>query len=323
MLTYFLDKQSKIPLYEQLYTQIRDEIHQGILVVNQPMPSKRHLSAHLKVSIQTIETTYEQLVAEGYLRSIPRTGYFVEEALLAPKRERQKTYSLLNRSKSEVTTYQFDLKTNAIDPLLFPSLIWAKMTRLVLSEANTQFWNQTELLGMKELREGISNHLARFRGMHVHPDQIVIGNGSEYLLGLISMMFPQELSIAVENPSYSKISKLYQAFGRKIESIELDAYGLNIKQLRESNASIVHITPSHQFPTGKVMSIKRRLELLQWAHEKPNRFIIEDDYDSEFRFTGQPIPSLQGLEAHHHVIYLNSFSKTLAPALRMGFMVLP
>jgi GntR family transcriptional regulator / MocR family aminotransferase len=324
MRTYYIDSKKKMPMYEQLYLEIRSDIQNGTLVANERMPSKRTLAEHLKVSLVTVESAYAQLIAEGYLRSRARSGFFVETVGTRVGIKRSPNHMIEKPSLHlSEPTLRFDLKTNVIDPTLFPASTWSKLTREVLSAADPAFWNVVDSRGLVHLREAIALHLSRFRGMIVDPERIVIGTGTEYLLDLVVKLIGRNSHYAVENPGYPKIVRVLESTGVLAYGVSVDEAGLSVEDLRKTPADVVHVTPSHQFPKGVVMSIKRRLELLSWAEEDGSRYIIEDDYDSEFRFTGTPIPALEGLDQHGKVIYMNSFSKTLAPSLRIAYMVLP
>lgn len=320
MFTCFIDNTSKMPIYEQLYRQIRDSIEDGLLSAGTKMPSKRALADHLKISTITVQTAYDQLIAEGYLHAVERSGTYVE-AIEIPTRKPLPPYR--EPIVSVAMPYEYDLRTNTIDPSLFPSKLWSRLTRRILSEEQEGLWNSLDVQGSFRLRNAIAAHLERFRGMTVDPTCIVVGTGSEYLLDLLVKLFGRSIGYAVEHPGYLKVLKVLETAGAIVSGIPVDDDGLDVSALNASGADIVHVTPSHQFPMGVVMPIRRRGELLRWAKAVQNRYVIEDDYDSEFRFAGAPIPSLKRLDESGHVIYLNSFTKSLAPSLRIAYMVLP
>ncbi|TNF08977.1 MAG: PLP-dependent aminotransferase family protein, partial [Bacillota bacterium] len=214
-------------------------------------------------------------------------------------------------------------ETNEIDTSLFPNATWAKLSRQVLSENYEQMLNETDPQGLFLLRKEIARYLEIYRGMTVNINQIIIGSGSTSLISLIVEILGRKNHYAIENPGYKKIYQLFKANDVNLSLISLDEHGVSMQALKSSKASVIHITPSHQFPMGIVMPIQRRVELLNWANESPDRFIIEDDYDSEFRYQGMPIPALQGLDQHDSIIYMNTFTKTLAPSFRISYMVLP
>ncbi|MBQ8935216.1 MAG: PLP-dependent aminotransferase family protein, partial [Oscillospiraceae bacterium] len=193
----------------------------------------------------------------------------------------------------------------------------------VLSSRDQALLSAAHPQGVPELREAIVKHLYQFRGIRVSPEQVIVGAGSEFLSTLLVQLLGNRGGYALEDPGYGKIARIFQANGARVCPIPLDGQGLQVDRLEASGARVVHITPSHHFPLGTVMPISRRIQLLEWAGQAPDRYIIEDDYDSEFRFSGRPIPALQGLDRDGRVIYLNTFAKSLAPSLRIGYMVLP
>jgi GntR family transcriptional regulator / MocR family aminotransferase len=313
----------KKPIYVELYEQFKSMIVEGKYDENQKLPSKRKLSAELKISPLTVEAAYQQLIAEGYVYSVEKSGYFVSKRVEVVLSAKESKLNILYTKKEKKDDYLYEFNTNVVDTSLFPNATWAKLSREVLSENHHEMLNITHPEGMEELRFEIARYLELYRGMHVDPSQIIIGSGSSSLIGLLVEILGRKEYYAMENPGYSKIYHLFKGNDVHLSLIGLDEMGICVDELIESNANIVHITPSHQFPTGVVMPIQRRNELLNWANKKDNRFIIEDDYDSEFRFQGKPIPALQGLDYNDKVIYMNTFTKTLAPSFRMGYMVLP
>lgn len=323
MITFIFKPESKAPMYEQLYKFIISEIETGKLNAGEKMPSKRKLSAHLKVSTITVETAYAQLVAEGYLRTIPKSGYYVqpyEGIVLNRTPVITKNYFYSGESNEQ---YDYDFKTNAVITSLFPFATWAKLAREVLAESSNELLNITHPQGSPALRAEIADYLYKFRGVKADAEQIVVGAGSEYLIVLLIQLLGRNNVYALENPGYGKVFKIFQGNELSPLPVSLDEQGLSVSELEATSANIVHVTPSHQFPTGIVMPVGRRLSLLKWASESEERFILEDDYDSEFRFSGQPIPALQGLDRSGKVIYINAFTKSLAPSLRISYMVLP
>lgn len=320
MQTYFVDLNSREPLYEQLYRQIRGAIENGSLPSSMKLPSKRALAEHLKISVVTVQTAYDQLLAEGYLRSVERSGYYVEAVeAIAPKRTPLKPEPITPAP----TPYAFDLRTNTVDPALFPGKMWSRLTRVILSEQSSALWNAVDTQGSVRLRNAIAAHLERFRGVVVDPSCVVVGTGSEYLLDLLVKLLAKRTVFAVEHPGFAKVARVFDTAGAEVVGVPVDLMGLDVGALEKSGAGVVHVTPSHQFPTGVVMPFRRRTELLRWSQARPGRYIIEDDYDSEFRFGKGPIPALKRLDETGSVIYLNSFTKSLAPSLRIAYMVLP
>ncbi|MFO7969866.1 MAG: PLP-dependent aminotransferase family protein [Bacillota bacterium] len=321
MITFYFDKTKQIPLYEQLYNYLKNAIEKNELKANEKLPSKRKLSKHLKISQTTVETAYMQLLAEGYIKSIPRVGYFVLANLNFPKKRKSKNNSkIINTQKPK---YRYDFKTNRVDAKSFPYQKFAKIERDIILDRLDKTINEIDFFGLYSLREKIADILFAYRGIEALPEQIVIGSGSEHLISLLVLLLGRDNFFLTEDPTYKKNYLLYQEYGAKVSSCNLDEFGISIKGLKRSNANIVHITPSHQFPSGIITPISRRIELLNWARKLSDRFIIEDDYDSEFRFSGNPIPALKVLDEYDKVIYMNSFSKSISPSFRVSFMVLP
>jgi len=224
---------------------------------------------------------------------------------------------------SESDHYFVDFTSNQAAIERFPFDTWAKIMRSVLSDKHSEILKTVSFQGIYELREAIAKYLYGFRGMQVSPDQIIIGAGTEYLYGRLIQLLGRNHIYAVEDPGYQKITKIYQANDIPWEYVAVDENGMQIDKLYESNASVVHVSPGHHFPTGSIMPIARRRQLLEWAEQDRERYIIEDDYDSEFRFSRRPVPAIQSINHNHRVIYLNTFSKTLAPSIRISYMVLP
>lgn len=323
MLTYDLTDIGSDSLYQSLYKQIRTDIVKGKLKPGEKLPSKRDFAAHLGVSVITIESAYAQLISEGYLYALPKRGFFVSDfkAHLAPQEP------VLTKEAAphpgENARYFADFSSNQTESELFPFTIWSKVIRELLSDSRGQLMTNSPCGGILALRESIARHLRDFRGMSIRPEQIIIGAGTEYLYGLLIQLLGNECVYAIENPGYRKLGNIYSSFHVPCEWIEMDEAGVCIPALEEQRADIVHITPSHQYPTGMVMPISRRYELMGWAAKKPGRYIIEDDYDSELRLSGQPIPTLQSIDLSGKVIYLNTFTKTLCSTVRISYMALP
>ncbi|MCD8352901.1 MAG: PLP-dependent aminotransferase family protein [Clostridiales bacterium] len=321
MLTPSLDSNAKEPLYEQLYRFLRREIETGRIPAGERLPSKRKLASDAHLSVVTVETAYSQLVAEGYLRSEDRRGFFVQQAASRPEQAQPLSPPLPAAPAKPSCPYDF--ATNAVDAEFFPFSTWAKLTREVLSSRDSALLSAAHPQGVPELRQAIVSHLYHFRGIQVQPEQIVVGAGSEYLLSLLVQLLGREGGYAVEDPGYQKTEQILSHSGAQVYPIPVDEQGLRVDLLEQSGARVVHVTPSHHFPLSLVMPVTRRRALLDWAAAQPDRYIIEDDYDSEFRLSGRPIPALQGLDRDERVIYLNTFTKSLAPSMRISYMVLP
>ena len=318
MLTYDMDGRSGAPLYEHLYRCIRRDILSGALAAGEKLPSRRRLAEHLNVSVMTVEGAYRQLEAEGYLTARPRRGFFVSEV---EKRAEPQAAPPLPAAE-EVRTWRLDLRSNRVDGRRFPVATWTRLVRQVLSEEREALMAPLPHQGLLELRMAIARDLAQRRGLTVAPEQIVVGAGAEYLYLLLSQLLGRETVFAVEDPGYPKIRQVYRACGVTVEPIPLDSEGPDMKALYASKARVAHLSPAHQYPTGLVTTIGRRQTLLKWAREREG-YLIEDDYDSEFRFSGRLIPALQSIDRDGRVIYMNTFSQTISPAMRVGFMVLP
>lgn len=318
MLTYHFDNHFNIPMYEYLYQCIKNDIIKQRLKAHEKLPSKRVLAKHLQVSLITIENAYNQLLIEGYIYSIEKKGYFVS-AIEYPDIPVQSTPIIIEKPQ---TQYLIDLRTNSVSFSNFPFSVWSKLTRQVLNSQDSELLMRAPQQGCLPLREAICEHLYAFSGMNVSPSQIVIGAGTEYLYNLVIQLFGHQQVYALENPGHKSIAKVYQLNNINYQYISLDSNGLNIEELKQSKAQIVHISPAHHYPTGISMPIQRRLEILKWATQQDS-YIIEDDYDSEFRLRGKPLSTLFQIDQNERVIYLNTFSKTLAPSFRMSYMVLP
>lgn len=322
MLTYsFLDLGSD-SLYLHLYKCIKNDIISGNLVPGERLPSKRSFAKNLNISTITIENAYAQLIAEGYLYSIPKKGYYVADIANtltdAPKRNTE-NFALA----SDNSSYLVDFTSNQTNPDNFPFSIWTKLLREVILDNRKELMKNSPSGGILELRRAIAEHLLEFRGMQVSAEQIIIGAGTEYLYGLLIQLLGYDKCYALEDPGYTKISQIYNCNHVTCKYIPMDEQGITIAELERAQADIVHISPSHHFPTGIITPVSRRYELLGWASRTESRYIIEDDYDCEFRLMGKPIPSLQSIDVMEKVIYINTFTKSLASTIRISYMVLP
>ena len=331
MFTCDFSKKGTMTFCDFLIESIKSKIIDGTLSPNEKLPSKRTLSSHLGVSVITVQNAYSELISQGYIFSIEKKGFFVTELPKEIKSlssnsykqnfKKEKSIKKIN-SKTKEKIF-IDLKSNSIGWEKFPFSIWSKIMRKVLNSPHENLLKSQPLQGTLELREAICKHLKSFKNIEAVPEQIVVGAGTEMLYSFVVYLLGNEKVYAVENPGYKKIAQIFEMNGARTEHIPIDKNGLNIEALKKINASVVHVTPSHHFPTGIVMPVKRRMELLFWAQEKKDRYIIEDDYDSEFRFTGKPILPLLCASKNENVIYINSFSKTLSPSFRISYMVLP
>ena len=372
-----MESRGDLAIYEYLYRCIRHDIAHGKVEPGQKLPSKRALAKQLGVSLITIEAAYDQLVAEGYIRSRERCGYYACDLAPAAKIEEQRnaqhrtaTETSANRRREDHvsnpngpqpisqneehlerrTGYRpsdadFAPPLNGLAPhaqnapsdappladfthstlatTMLPYSAWAKAVRRTLSdESAASLAEAASAAGSPELRSAIADHLRQYRGMDVSPGQVVIGAGSQTLYQLLVQLLGRTRRYAVEDPGYPLLARMYEQQDAQVAHIGLDDSGIDIDALEASGASVAHIMPSHQFPTGIVTTAARRRELLNWAREG-DRYLIEDDYDSEFRMAGRPIPSLFSIDAAEHVLYLNSFAKSLGAAFRMAYLVLP
>ena len=370
MFSYNMEKRGSASLYEYLYRCIRHDIARGIIPPNQKLPSKRTAAKHLGVSLITIEAAYQQLIAEGYVRTRERSGYYVCELAPAAQGSTERKHP----DAGKRTVQKQKPKQPSIATSLFPYSAWAKTMRLTLAEETSETLAQAaSTAGSPQLREAIAAYLHDYRGMSVQADQIVVGAGSQTLYQLIIQLLGRDRIFAVEDPGYPLLTRMYQLNNVPLAHVPMDDEGIQIDQLQASEATVAHIMPSHQFPTGVITSASRRRELLNWARkqsesapagmkppeanrtaqrtpEQPaasttgkltperlapeqhapercsspsERYIIEDDYDSEFRMTGKPISSLFSIDAANRVLYLNSFAKSLGEAFRIAYLVLP
>lgn len=313
MLTYELKKAPGVPLYEALYRCLRQDILSGALPGGTKLPSKRSLAAHLEVSKITVETAYQELLAEGYITAKEKVGYFVEQIDQLPPIPHPAA-----PVESPKAVPCLDFTANGSPH--FPFSVWSRLQRQVMLDLGEQLLQPMDNRGCAALRSAIAAHLADFRGMQVDPEQIVIGAGTDFLANLLIQLLGRDKIYAVEEPGYGKIRKIYAAGGVRTIAALPDENGVQPELLQD--ARVLHFSPSHHFPTGLVTPLKRRQELLSWANAVDG-YIIEDDYDSEFRFHAHPLPALQRLDQQGRVIYMNTFSKSLTPAIRISYMVLP
>lgn len=322
MLTYSFENIGHTPLYEHLYKCIKNDIMNGTLPAGTKLPSKRSFASNLGVSAITVENAYAQLLSEGYIYSRPKKGYYVStfSRSLLPPRAMPETAVALPETRP---VFFADFSSNQTRPDNFPFSVWAKLMRETMQERNNELMTKPPCGGIFELREAIASHLKQFRDMQVQPEQIFVGAGTEYLYGLLVQLLGFDKVYAIENPGYEKIAQIYESYQVRRRFIDMDDCGIRMDRLEESGADVVHISPSHHFPTGIITPVSRRYELLGWAAKSDSRYIIEDDYDSEFRLTGKPIPALQSIDLMEKVIYINTFSKSLTSTMRISYMVLP
>ena len=322
LLTYTLSSAGPAPLYEQLVSCLREDILSGRLPPGSHLPSKRSFAGNLGVSSITVEAAYGRLMDEGYVFSEPKRGYFVAQ-FIHPDSVHTISHTTDIRLPGDEKIYPLDLSGNRTPPERFPFSVWTHLLRETVNDKSSELLISSPCGGVPELRSAIAWHLKSFRGMNVDPDQIVVGAGTEYLYGLLIQLLGAERVFCLEDPGYRKIAQIYASHRVTCRWAPMDESGITVPGLLNAGADVAHISPTHHFPTGITMPITRRYELLSWADARPGRCIIEDDYDSEFRLTGRPIPSLQSIDEHGRVIYMNTFSKSIASTIRISYMVLP
>ena len=284
----------------------------GRIAAGEKMPSKRQLAEHLHVSTATVEAAYGRLASEGYCESRPRSGMYAAQDLP----------SAGTAVHSEPVSIRWDFSTGAADAEHFPFSTWARLMREVLSEQNTSLLLSGDPQGSMELRREIAGMMLRLRGIEAAPECIVLGAGTEVLVTALVSLLGREKLFAVEDPGYSRVRRILVASGARIAPTPLSGGAIDVRALYTSGAGAAYVTPSHQFPLGGEMSASQRTALLHWARETGG-YILEDDYDSEFRFAGVSLPALKAMDEGEQVIYMNTFARTLAPGLRLSFMVLP
>lgn len=312
----------KTPLYQQIYEYIKESILDGRIPCGEKLPSTRALSRHLEVSRSTVDLAYEQLLSEGYIETKPRRGFFVSE--IEDLYHLDATVPVVetnNQKKIEECKYKFS--PYGVDLKSFPYNAWRKLSKEILNDDTMELFHLGDPKGEYSFRKAICSYLYQARGVACNPSQIIVGAGNDYILMLLGALFRQDDVIAVENPAYEQAYRLFRSLSYEVIPVEMDKSGMKVDSLKEAKADIAYVTPSHQYPTGIIMPVKRRTELLSWAGEREGRYIIEDDYDSEFRYKGKPIPALKGYDRQGKVIYLGTFSKSIAPSIRLSYVVLP
>ncbi len=318
-----IDSSRKEPVYLQIYQALREDIQKGIRRAGERLPSTRGLAQDLAVSRSTVIMAYEQLVCEGYAETRQGSGYYVLplDAFFSPGGEMKMPSEPM--AGQPAVPSGIDFSPRGIDLENFPLDTWRKLTREVLTTANKELFFGGDPRGEHKLRRQIAGYLYRARGVSCSPASILLGAGSDVLLVLLHQLLGREAVIGMENPTYRQAYMTFKQLGHSIVPVPMDWDGMSVEGLEASGADVAYVMPSHQFPTGIVMPVQRRLQLLQWAGARKGRYIIEDDYDSEFRYKGRPIPALHSIPHHDTVIYLGTFSKSIAPGIRISYMVLP
>ncbi len=306
------------PLYEQLYRHLVGEIASGRLPAGGKLPSKRQLCALLGVSMSTVDTAYAMLAAEGYITVRPRSGCRVADLLpLSPPPAAD-----LPPEVPEPSPWRYDCSTSAVDTSLFPFSSWARISKEAIYQ-NPELLQRGHPQGDLPLRAALADLLGQYRGVRCGPEQIVLGAGADWLLSMVLQLLPEQGAVALEDPGYPAAYAAAERLGRTALPIPVDGEGMDPEALEASGAGVAYVTPSHQFPMGMTMPAGRRSRLLHWAYGAPGRWLIEDDYDSEFRYASRPIPALQGMDREGRVIYLGTFSRSIAPAIRIAYLILP
>ncbi|MDD5799276.1 MAG: PLP-dependent aminotransferase family protein [Coriobacteriales bacterium] len=325
MLDLNLSNRGNLSRYEYLYRQIRDAIVSGTLAPEQRLPSKRQLAQRLGCSLITVETALGQLAAEGYVQARPRSGYYVKDLGRLPRPTAEAISSQVDTTAKPRSAHpRIDTSRLPARPDRSALLLWEKSLRHVLSAENLdEAFDSLTPQGLPRLQADIARLLEHTRGMHVWPEQIVVGAGAQVLYQLVALLTPSGATCAVEDPGFPRIARTYEAQGKRVVHVALDHEGISMEGLQALDATLVHVMPSHQFPTGRVTSVARRYELLGWAAQRPGRLIVEDDYDCEFRMEGRPIPALASIDATGSVVYIGTFSKSLGPVVRAAYAVLP
>ncbi len=322
-----LDPDNKKHLYEQIYDHIKKEIREGKLRYGERLPSARLLAQQLQVSRSTVDLAYGQLVSEGYLEAKPCQGYFVshvEELYhIISENDGMQEEEQTETQKQAEDSFLCDFSPNTIDMSYFPFSTWKRVHKQVLLDEQENVLRKGNPKGDERLRQTIAHYLHVSRGVNCSPEQIIIGAGNDYLLLLLQKLFGEMRTVAMENETYLRAYRIFCSNAYRICVMDMDEKGMCTAALGQTDADLAYVMPAHQFPTGAVMPVGRRLELLAWAKEKENRYLIEDDYDSEFRYKGKPIPALQSLDKQEKVIYMGTFSKSIAPAIRVSYLVLP
>ncbi len=328
-MTVSLDENSGKNLYEQIYEHIKREIIEGKLSYMDKLPSSRSLAENLGVSRNTVDAAYSQLISEGYIEAVPCRGYYVAEyevdlqKLTPGEKDEPEAVVKAPVNISNDNSNVIDFSPFKIDLEAFPITTWRRITHDIINYSNNSLFLHGSHQGDMDLRVSIAGYIRSARGVLCNPEQIIIGAGNDYLLMLLDKILGNRRKVGMDNPTYMRAYNIFQSFGDEIHTFDIEGRKMTAAVLEEENIDTLYVMPSNQFPTGAVMPIQKRAELLKWAASSDDRYIIEDDYDSEFRYKGKPIPSLQSMDELQKVIYLGSFSKAIAPAIRISYMVLP
>ena len=320
-----LNNHTDQPLYFQIYTQLKQLIQTGALAAGTKLISKRQLALSNGISQNTVMSAYNQLLTEGYIYSIERSGYFVADVeLLFKSRETPVAHHHHEASTAPTQiAYLYNFTDSIPDQRLFPFKTIKKIYQKLLDSENSTYLHATDHQGLYELRSTLQHYLSQSRGVPCQADQLILGPSSQYLIQLLFQLLPDVSSIGMESPGYLGAHQLLSHLKIEIQPIPLDDHGAKPEALKDAQLQLLYSTPNHQFPTGTIMPLERRQSLLEWANGASERYIIEDDYDSEFKYSGRPIPPLKQLDTQNKVIYMGSFSRSISPGIRISFMVLP
>ncbi len=316
------------PMYTQLYRRLADDMTAGRLRPNEKLPSKRRLAEHLGVSVNTIDGAYQMLLEEGYMEARPRSGYYVA-ALPSPLGRVRAPPAVPGLPLHPPATrgqgdgdVRYDLGTSLVDADVFPFVTWARLTKQVLTQGR-RLLVRGEAQGERALREALVAHLREFRAVSAEGDRMIIGAGMEYLLGMLVKLTEPDAVYALEDPGYPKLRHILDNNGVRHIPIRLDEHGMRPDLLAKTDARVAYVTPTHQYPMGTTLPVGRRLELIGWAEARSDRWLVEDDYDSEFRYSGRPLPAMSGLTTSDRVVYIGTMSRSIAPSIRLAYMILP
>jgi len=315
-------------LYEGLYSKFTDEIRTGRLKAGSKMPSVRRCAEENGVSKNTVLGAYSLLLSEGYISARERSGYYVAY-FESPIPQIMPVSRIAVKKKEETKAKVTDLSANLIDSTLFPYSTLRQLYRETLSGSNISILGQSgQNMGDEDIRLSISTYVYNHKGISCTPDQIIIGNGTSYHLQTLPSLFDKKPVFLMESPGFASTREIVADTGCEIKNISLDDEGASISDIRRKTASLstdvlLHISPSHQYPMGSTMSAPRRAAVLDWAKAKSGRYVIEDDYDSDFRYNGHPIAPVCSMDTEDKVIYIGTFSRTLTPSIRLSYMILP
>ena len=295
--------------YLFLYRELKNKILSGQYLPNQKLPSKRILADRYGVSVITAEKALFLLMEEGYATSIEKSGYFVSSLELLPSENliQNTVVSLLAEEEKQAPRFEYDL--------------WFKTVRKVLTEQGERLFIPSPNKGTVALRNALSQYLLRYRGMVADPRRIIVGSGSEQLYETVVKLLGRDITYGIEDPSYEKIEAVYRAEGVAVKKLPMGHDGITRQTLHEEDFGVLHVTPFQSYPSGVTASASKRYEYIKWA--KDEKFIVEDDFNSEFFLPGNPIESLFSMDQHQRVIYMNTFSKSISPAIRIGYLILP